>query len=911
VILSRALPPDVREDVAGDLEELYQQQCGRVGPARARRWYWRQSVSFITHFLAERIRERRARTNMSLGIPWIDLKLALRMLVRYPGLTVVAVLGMAVGITVAAAAFTFSATMRQVHLGFDDGDRIVSLRLWDIRTNNRELRALHDFLVWRDELRSIEELGAFRSVARNLISPAGQPEIVTVAEISASGLAVPRVPPLLGRRLIPDDERVGAADVVVIGYDEWRRRFAGDPGILGREVQLGDATYSIVGVMPKDFRFPVSHSFWVPLRVPAASAPRSGPSLHVFGRLAPGVTTETAQHEVAAIGTHISAASPATHEHLRPRVLPYTYAFNDMDDPDNALVLHAVQSLLVMLLVLVCVNVAILVYARTATRQGEVAVRTALGASRRRIVSQLFLEALVLALLAALLGIGLLSAALTQLESALAQVGMQRPFWMAFELSTGSILYVLALTVLAAAIVGAVPALKATGRRVQTGLQALSAGSGSRMQMGRLWTTLIVLQVAVTVALMPATTYHAWTAFTHRLGDPGYPAGEFLTTELAMEAPRVAATLAAGDPELRRRFALRHMELERKLEAQAAVAAVTFSIAPPGAEWAAVLEIEGVAAPVDPVNYNIVEGSKRGHLVRFNKIALDYFSAYGVPLLTGRALGPEDIDPAESLSAQRGPAPTGVVVDRTFVAQLLGGGNPLGRRVRYVGRSREAGEGNVSIGRWYEIVGVVPEFPRGVGDTSQANGRLYHAAGFGAFHPAALAIRVRGVAPASFAPNVRRITAAVDPAFQLRDLTTADAAEKREQSLMRLIGFTLSAVTLSVLLLSAAGIYALMSFTVARRRKEIGIRAALGADPARILAGIFSRVFVQLGLGAALGMAGAVALGRALEGEMFQRNGTTVLPAVALSAIIVGLLAALGPARRVLGIQPTEALREE
>jgi putative ABC transport system permease protein len=235
----------------------------------------------------------------------------------------------------------------------------------------------------------------------------------------------------------------------------------------------------------------------------------------------------------------------------------------------------------------------------------------------------------------------------------------------------------------------------------------------------------------------------------------------------------------------------------------------------------------------------------------------------------------------------------------------------LGKRVRYVGRSREAGIGNIALGRWYEIVGVARDFPPYAMHRDGSDARVYHAAEPSAVYPATLSVRVRGIAPSAFADRLREIGAAVDPGLQLSDVSTTEDDLRREQGLMRLIGGTLVAVILSVVVLSAAGIYALMSLTVARRRKEIGIRAALGADPARVLAGIFSRAFGQLALGATLGMLGAIALEGALEGEMFQGQGAIVLPLVAVFTTIVGLLAALGPARRGLKIQPTEALREE
>ena len=900
-LLGRALPADVRDDITGDLEEMFARRRASHGSANAALWYWQQAVQFIIHFVAERGRDWWRHRDMATGVSWIDFRLAVRMLVRYPGLTIVAVLGMAVAIAIAAAAFTIADSLLNPSLPLPGGDRIVAIQDWNIQTNNREPRALHGYLTWRDGLTSVQDIGAFRNVGRNLIAPGSQPETVTVSEISASGFRVAGVSPALGRYLLPDDERQGAADVVVISHSVWQRRFAADPGILRRQIQLGAATYTIVGVMPTDFAFPLHDHYWTPLRVPAAAAPLAGPPLHVFARLAPGVTLEMARAELEAIGQRTTAAYPQTHAHIRPRITPFTHAFTDMDDPQNALALHATQTLIVLMLVLICVNVAILVYARTATRQGEIAVRTALGASRRRIVGQLFLEALVLSGAAAVAGVGLASFGLSQLDAAVARLQYSLPFWIDFSLSARSLIYVVSLTFLSGAIVGVIPALKATGRRVQSRLQGLSAGSGSRMQMGRMWTMLIVAQVAVAVAILPATTYHAWDSLTHRLGEAGYAADEFLTSQLVLDRGRDLAPADRSERDLRARYAASQSALERALEEDPSVAAVTFSLTNPGEEVAAVLEIEGLPLPLDPVNYNIVEGTKQGYLVRLNRVAPDFFPAFDVALLTGRGFGPADIEATAD----------SVLVNRTFVEALLGGGNPLGRRVRYVGRSREAGAGNVQIGRWYEVVGVVPDFPPYASSGEGPIGRLYHAAAPGTLHPTAMAMRIRGPAPLEFGQRLREITATVDPDLQVRGLSTAEDAAKSEQGVMRLIGLTLVGITLSVIVLSAAGIYSLMSFTVARRRKEIGIRAALGADPARILSGIFARAVVQLSAGAAIGMLGAIGLERLLDGEMFQGNGRIVLPAVALLTTLVGLLAALGPARRGLRIQPTEALREE
>jgi len=897
----RAFPLRHRDRYGVEMLDAFDRELtSRAGRARLS-FVWAACLNAIGAGLAERKRQRRIRKGPAFSA--LDFTLAWRMLLRYPGLSLVSILGMSVGIAIAAGAFTLVSLMMGTTLPLPEGDRLVSLVNWDAATNNRESRLLYDLDTWRDA-KSIEDFSVSRDVQRNLIIDGRPPEVVTVAEISTSAFRAARVEAYRGRTLLPEDERLGAPDAVVIGHDEWVRRFGADPDIVGQSVGLGPTTYTIVGVMPEGFGFPTSHSFWIPWRVDAAAyAPRSGPSISVFGRLAPGATLDSAGAELTAISRRLSAASPATHEHLRPLVIAYTHAFSELDDPENALAMYAIEIAILLLLVLICINVAILVYARTATRQGEIAVRAALGASRRRIVAQLFVEALMLAGVSAVIGIGLTTVALRQFDGAMLALVGRWPFWFSLELQTSTVFYVVGLTLLAAAIVGVAPALKATGPQVHTRLQTLSPGSGSRMQMGRLWTALIVVQVAATVALLPMATFFAWSVLRLQSGG-GYATAEFLSASLSIDRTAAPPT-AAGEQAYTARYGGALAEIERRLRDDSRVREVTFSLTSPGRELALVVEAEGVAVPIDPVDYNIVEGTKRGTLVRFNRVATNFFAAFDVPVSIGRGLTAADA------SADADGVTPGVLVSRGLVDQVFGGANPLGRRIKYVGRSREAPARNVVLERWYEIVGVVPDFPIPGSLDDESEGRVYHAVAAGDLYPARLNVRVRSGDPAALADPLRDLGAAIDPDVQVLDVSTAASAFQQAQGMMRLIGVSLALVILSVILLSSAGIYSLMSFTVARRRREIGIRAALGANRNRILAGIFSRVLAQLGAGAILGLILAVGLEQILEGDMMRNYRVMLLPVVVVLMMTIGLIAAIGPARQGLRIQPIEALRDE
>jgi putative ABC transport system permease protein len=215
---------------------------------------------------------------MRTGISLLDLKLGLRMLVKHPGLTLVGGIGMAVAIAMSVGMFAFLRAHTYPELPLQEGGRIVALENRDVEVNNEERQSLHDFLAWREQMRSVEDLAAFRTIQRNLITGEGPPELVQLAEMTAAGFRVARVPPLMGRYLVEEDERAGAPQVVVIGHEVWRTRFARDPAIIGRDIRLGSTVHTVVGVMPEGFTFPMSHQFWTPLRAdPSAYERREGP----------------------------------------------------------------------------------------------------------------------------------------------------------------------------------------------------------------------------------------------------------------------------------------------------------------------------------------------------------------------------------------------------------------------------------------------------------------------------------------------------------------------------------------------------------------------------------------------------------------------------------------------------------
>jgi predicted permease len=940
-LLARALPPDAREDVSGDLEELFRRQCDAHGPRRARLWYWRETLSFSARFLWERLRNRAGRASAAAGasgparrhpgegggsrVSWLDLKLGVRMVAKYPGLSLVSVLGMAVAIAIGALVFGGAAAMLDPTLPLDGGDRIIAVQTDRADTPGHfDQHVLHDFGVWRTALTTVRDLGAFQLGDRNLIVEDGGKgrvaDVVAVAEMSASGFRVGRVPPLLGRPLVDDDERMGGPPVVVIGEREWQRYFAGDPNVIGRTVRLGGTVHTVVGVMPEDFRFPRNHGFWVPLRLDASQYQiGAGPSIQVFGRLADGATFEQARAQVAAIGHRLAVDYPGTHEYRRPTIVPFAHGGSDGVDPDDVWLVYTLQLGANLLLVVIAANVGALVYARTATRSTEIAVRTALGASRARVITQLFVEALVLSAAAATVGLSLAAFALGWLQRMLMQQSEGLPFWFHLGLSPGMVAYVAGLALLGATVVGVVPALKATGRRAYGGLQQLAA-HGSSMRLGRTWTALIIGQVAITVAVLPASVHHASVLLRTSMRDSEYRAGEFLRAVISLDReeapPRADSAEAAADRRrFDARFASRAGALLQRLGSEPGVAAA-FVSAFPGGESYRQFEVEDVAASGNAA----ADAGSETAMVRAlpSSATVGVFDLFDAPIVAGR--GFVDADTAEGSTA--------VIVDTAFAARMPGG-HALGRRIRRIEpRRASAGDGEPAPTPWLEIVGVVAD-PRSTtmdpDDVVLPN--VYRAAPLGALHrdgvqATSILLRVRarsGLTPA-FTRRLRDMVAATDPGFQLHDVQTDAEVLHSGARQLRTFALAVAFATLSVLLLSAAGIYAMLSFTVAQRRREIGIRAALGANPRRIVISIVSRASAQLGGGVAVGLILALALDRATGGMvMGQRSADTVglqgaaalISIVAAIVMAVGLLAALGPARRGLAVQPTEALRTE
>lgn len=835
----------------------------------------------------------------SFRISWLDVKLGARMVRRYPGLTLVGGLAMGVAIAMGAATLGVITLLKNPTLPLHEGDRIVGIQMWSVKNFNAFRQIGYDFLIWKSELTQVRDVGAFRTVVRAIGVNDGRAEPARGAEMSAAGFRVARVNPLLGRYLVDDDERQGAPLVAVLGHDIWSGRFGSDSAIVGKPVKIGGVEHTIVGVMPPGFAWPINYNLWLPLRLDPATQPGEGPMMYAFGRLAPGATLEDARAELTPIGDRVAAELPKQRGQVRPHVMGFAQSWFELDSPETQMVFAGLQAGALLLLIIICVNIAILVYARTATRQAEIAVRSALGASRSRIVAQLVGEALVLAGIGAIVGLGLISIVAGLMDSITAQLGVTGniPFWMKLTVPPQAVAWLVLLAVVAALVIGVVPALQMTGRRVQANLQRLKGGHAS-VRMGKLWTSLIVVEVAITVAILPSTVFLAAHSL-RALAGPGFPAEQYLSAELGVSRePNETGSADANKRFDDRATRLRDEVIQRLLQ-EPEVRSVTFSAEVPGVEGSMKFEVEGAPAAFNAkVNGGGGQFGWVGENTRTARSAdVDYnfFEAFRIEPIMGRTFRESDMLP--------GARP--VVVNRTFADSIFGGANPVGRKIRMLGY----GPGDAPYReQWQEIIGVVPNFPAFL-DFERPRGAMYSIVRH--VQPALLQIHMRGGEdPSAFSSRLRAITADVDQSMFLRSVRPLSEAIAATHLPLQLATAALVAVAISVLILSSAGLYALMLVTVTQRRREIGIRIALGADRRQVLSGIFWRAALQVGSGIAVGLAIALVANRG-DMKMDNFNGLVVIPAVAALMLVVGVLAALGPARRGLAIQPSVVLKED
>ncbi len=798
-----------------------------------------------------------------------SLRFSVRTLRRSPGLSAIAILALTLGIGLTTAMYSIVHGALQ-NLPFEDADRLLHLE------RNRPSEGIDsmevtiaDFLDWRRQQTSFEDLAAFYTGTANLAGNDASPERYEGAFMTADSFRLLRAHAALGRTFEEGEDGPGAAAAVILGHRVWRDRFRSDPDILGRTVRINGEPTVVIGVMPEGFRFPIDQDLWLPLRWDADLPSRdAGQTLEVYGRLAPGVTADQAQVEMSSIAKRLADTYPETNKGVGAVVKPYTEEFVGQE---AIALLYVMLGAVLGVLLIACANVANLLLARTALRSREVAVRSALGAGRLRVVLGVLGEAALLSAAGAVLGLGLATIGVRLFDQAIQAT--DPPYWLHFGIDLKVAAFVVAVAAAATLLSGLLPALQASGARVGEVLKDEGRGASS-FRLGKLARSLVVAELALSCGLLVATGLMVKSVVELRTHDYGFAVDGLFTARIGLFESEYPT------PDDRARFfeSLRERLAERP---EARQVGLTDS-----------LPILG-----SPRYKFVLRGDEQpdGTSLRARRVAVSpgVFEAFEVRPLSGRTFTAHD---------RRDSRPV-ALVNRPFAERYFPGENPIGRQVK-IDLSDESED-------WRTIVGVVPDMELG-GPRQEDPEGIYVPLAQTDTRFASLVVRSEGD-PMALAPAVRQAVAAQDPYLPIYWVRTMSDAIHRQNWFVDVFGTIFAIFGVSGLLLAVIGLYGVMSFSVQRRTHEVGIRMALGADSGKILRLMVRQGAIQVGIGTVLGIGLALALSRGIRILLFAVDPWDAGIFVVIVAVLVvtSLVAALLPARRAAIVDPAVALRRD
>ena len=809
---------------------------------------------------------------------WLqDLRFALRLLVKDRWFTAVAVIALALGIGVNATVFTFVNAVLIRGLPFDDPDRIMAVGTRDARNRDRGM-SYPDFEDYRAANRTLSALAAYSGQTMNVSDEGRAPERFQGPYVSANAFRLIGQQPLLGRDFRPEDDRPGAAAVVILGNGVWKNRYGSDPSVVGRTVRVNDVPSAVIGVMPEGFKFPINADLWLPLvQMPRLTEQkRDARNLEAFGRLADRVTLPQAQSEFTTIASKLAHDYPATNKDVTARVM----TFNDrVNGGQIRLIFLSLMGAVAFVLLIACANVANLLLARSATRSREMSVRVSLGASRWRIVRQLLVESVVLSIIGGLLGLALAFVGVRLFDAATQDVG--KPYWIQFTMD-GRVFGFFAAVCLGTGIVfGLAPALHVSKTDLNEVLKE-GGRSGSSGTRARRWTSvLIVAELALTLVLLAGAGLMIRSFLKVYNLDAGVETSHLLTMRLALPNQKY--------PTLEQRRAF-YDRLDQRLAVIGGIQAATITTNMPlGGGTPRLLAIDG-HQPAD---------GEQPQTVTQLTIGARYFETMGLRILRGRVF--DDLDGT--------PGHDSAVVNQRFASMHFAGEDPIGRRIKLT-PDGPALPGPAPV--WVTIVGISPTIRQRNFQDPQPDPVVYFPLRGQAPTFAMLVIRAQRDA-ASLTSLLREEVRAVDPDLPLFGILTMDQLLAQQRWAFQIFGSMFAIFAAIALALSAVGLYAVTAYSVAQRTQEIGVRMALGAQSAQVLWLILRRAVVQMTIGLAIGIGGALGVGKLLESLLVQtgtRDPVTLTSIVAL-LVFVSLAACFWPARRATRLDPVNALRYE
>jgi predicted permease len=803
-----------------------------------------------------------------------DIRYGVRSLLKHPAFTVIVIVTLALGIGATTAIFSVVNTVLLRPLPYPQADRIVAIQ--ELNADGKRVQVTPaNFLDWRAQNTVFEHLAAILTRPGNLAS-GDQAERIELAMTSANLFAVFGVQPERGRLFLPGDEQAGHAPIVVISHALWQRRFAGDPELVGKSITLDGQSYTVAGIAPAGFQYPDKTEAWLPpfRLAPTWNEGMDPTQVRGFGFLSsvallkPGVSLPQAASEMETITTRLRQQYPDTNNRRFNRVVSlHTHLVGDTSS-----MLWLLFGAVSFVLLIACANVANLLLASAASRQKEMAIRAALGASRWRVIRQLLTESTMLALvgggvglLLALWGVALMIKLLPGDFPRLADINVD---WRVLG-------FTLAASVLTGILFGLAPALQISRTRVQESLK--ESGRGLSGGHSRLRSLLIVGEVALSVVLLAGAGLLFRSFLQLQSVNAGFNPQQVLTVRLTPSGPSYSRDSVY--------MSFYSQVIQRISELPGVQAVGAINTLPLAKGPTAGIRIEG-APP---------QTRDKWPSTNYRSVSYDYFRAMNIPVVQGRGFTEGDTENA----------PLVMIINQALARRDFPNTNPIGKRINLGGNNPQGQP------VWWEIVGVTANV-RSLELREEAAPEFYLSALQDTFAGMSIVIRT-AIEPASLAPDVRRIVAEVDKSAPVSEVKTMDHIVDESVTQPRFNLFLLGLFGGIALLLSAAGIYGVTAYSVTQRTHEFGIRMALGAQVGDVLKMILGQGMLLIVAGIVVGLVASFALTRLMKSLLFGVSVTDPLTFVAITSLLtlVALLACYIPARRATKVDPLVALRYE
>ncbi|MEJ7576813.1 MAG: ABC transporter permease [Pyrinomonadaceae bacterium] len=798
-----------------------------------------------------------------------DIRYGIRMLLKSPGFTFVAVFALALGIGANTAIFSVVNGVLLRPLPFPDAERLV----WfdgvnQARGITESSLSMPDYLDWQSQAEAFESTTAFVEGSAILSSEDGEPERVPRGVVTASFFPTIGINPAQGRALVPEDELTGSEPVAVLSHGLWQRRFGANPNVVGSKLMLSGRSVTVVGVMPAGFDYPAKAQIWSPLKLDASDERRDNRYLQVLARLKPTATLAEAQAQIDTLSGRLGQQYPETSGGWSARLTGLQEWTTRGVRTSLLLLLGAVG----FVLLIACANVANLLLARASARRKEIALRTALGAGRRRIIRQLLTESLLLACLGGVVGLAL-SLFLTDLLVAISPADVPRLDEIGLDARVLG--FTVGVVCLVGLLFGLAPALQASKTNLNDALKEGGRSSTEGRGRNRVRALLVVSEIALSLLLLIGAGLLIKSFVLLRDVNPGFDAENVLTMRIGLPAARYA------EPQQKANF---FRELTERVNVL------------PGVEAAGAT----VSLPLGGSNFSVGRAFVREGrpLATENSLDADYFVAtpdyfrtMRIPVKTGRLF--TERDTVET--------PPVVVINETLARRVFPGEDPIGKRLT-VWRDEKFAR---------EIIGIVSDVKSSRLD-AETNSQIYVPYAQDAWGGLSLAVRTKGE-PETLAAGVREAVRALDKNLPGYDIKTMDDVLSASVANNRLVVLLFGVFAMFALLLASIGIYGVIAYSVAQRTHEIGIRIALGAQAKDVLHLVVGQGMRLVVLGVGLGLIGAFVVTRLLVSLLYSVSATDplVYAGVAVLLTIIALLACYIPARRAMRVDPMVALRYE